>query len=100
MSAFIQLHPQDNVLVCVSAVAKGATVSWGETQFEVDADIGVGHKIAARAIAAGEKIIKYGVPIGSSLQDINAGAHVHSHNIKSDYLASHSREQFVRGEEQ
>ena len=100
MSEFIQLHPQDNVLVCVSTVEKGAAVNWGSVQLHLDADIGVGHKIAARAISAGEKIVKYGVPIGSALQDIAAGAHVHSHNIKSDYLASHSREQFVRGEEQ
>ena len=31
----------------------------------------------------GEKVIEYGEPIGEVSQNINAGAHVHVHNIKS-----------------
>jgi altronate hydrolase len=48
--------------------------------------ISLGHKLAARPIAAGEKVIKYGAPIGSATRDIACGEHVHTHNLKSDYL--------------
>jgi altronate dehydratase len=49
-----------------------------------------GHKIAARAIAKGEEVIRYGQIIGQATEDIAAGAHIHSHNLgmgphSSDY---------------
>src|SRR5205085_491823 len=40
-----------------------------------------GHKVALRAIAAGEAVRKFGFPIGIARTDIAAGAHVHSHNL-------------------
>lgn len=55
--------------------------------------LALGHKVAARAITAGEKIIKYGAPIGSATRDIVPGEHVHTHNLRSDYLQT-----FARGE--
>jgi len=74
---FLRLHADDNVLTVIVTTEA----------------IPIGHKVAARAIAAGEKIIKYGAPIGSAKEDIAAGAHVHTHNIQSDYLPT-----FLRGE--
>ncbi|MEQ1862827.1 MAG: UxaA family hydrolase [Chthoniobacteraceae bacterium] len=74
---YLRLHPDDNVLTVI--------VAGGE--------VPLGHKIAAREISAGEKIIKYGAPIGSAICAITSGAHVHTHNVKSDYLPT-----FKRGE--
>ena len=56
------------------------------------------HKIARKEILKGEKIIKYGVSIGSAVKDITFGEHVHMHNMKSDYISSHTRQSKV-GEE-
>jgi hypothetical protein len=88
----ILLHPDDNVLVCRAQVVAGE-------RFEIDGlllvsaqDIDIGHKIARRALKAGDKIIKYGAPIGSASIDIAAGEHVHLHNLASDYIATHTRE--------
>jgi len=39
-----------------------------------------------RRIEKSEKIIKFGAPIGSATETIDPGAHVHLHNMKSDYL--------------
>lgn len=41
------------------------------------------HKYALRNIKKGEKIIKYGFPIGVATQDISEGEHVHTHNLKT-----------------
>ena len=41
----------------------------------------MGHKLAARAIAQGETILKYNCPIGVATQPIPAGAFVHTHNV-------------------
>ena len=44
-----------------------------------------GHdKTALCDIAAGEKVIKYGFPIGVAAQNIRAGEWVHTHNLVSD----------------
>ncbi|MFN3526987.1 MAG: UxaA family hydrolase, partial [Paracoccus sp. (in: a-proteobacteria)] len=40
-----------------------------------------GHKIARRAMAVGEAVVKYGQIIGYATTAIAAGAHVHSHNL-------------------
>ncbi len=42
-----------------------------------------GHKYAVKDIALGEKVIKYGCPIGVATADIKEGEHVHSHNLKT-----------------
>ena len=42
-----------------------------------------GHKQALEDIKKGEKVIKYGFPIGFASADIKKGEPVHSHNLKS-----------------
>lgn len=42
-----------------------------------------GHKIAVRPLVVGQKIIRYGYPIGVATRDIGEGEHVHSHNMRS-----------------
>lgn len=49
----------------------------------VDVNIDDGHKYAARDIARGEDIIKYGFPIGYASEDIKKGEHIHTHNMKT-----------------
>lgn len=50
----------------------------------VDINLEDGHKYALRDIKAGENIIKYGNPIGHATEDIKAGEHVHTHNVKTN----------------
>ena len=60
--ALIRLHEQDNVLVAKSAVALGEVFS--DWQLRARAQVPAGHKIAARAIAQGERVLKYNTEIG------------------------------------
>lgn len=46
-------------------------------------DLETGHKKARTAISKGERVIKYGYPIGVATSDISEGEHVHSHNIRT-----------------
>nr|WP_047198167.1 altronate dehydratase family protein [Caldimonas brevitalea] len=75
----IRLHPDDNVVIARVDVAIGTPVP-GEG-FTARSQVGPGHKIAARALRAGEPIRKYNVVIGFAAADIPAGTLVHSHNI-------------------
>jgi hypothetical protein len=90
--AVIQLHPDDNIVVCCRDVRAGETVSAGSLQLVVAQDVALGHKLAARGLDAGDKVIKYGTPIGSMTAPIEAGGWVHMHNMKSDYIGAHLRD--------
>ena len=50
----------------------------------VDINLADGHKYALKDIKKGEDIIKYGNPIGHATEDIKAGEHVHTHNVKTN----------------
>ena len=79
MAAVVRLHPGDNVVVAVSALAKGMAVA-SEGVVARD-DIPAGHKLATRAIAAGQPVRKYGQVIGVATMPIAEGGHVHTHNL-------------------
>lgn len=44
---------------------------------------GDGHKYAVKDIPAGEKIVKYGMPVGIATTEISKGDHVHLHNMRT-----------------
>jgi hypothetical protein len=91
------LDPRDNVLVVRARIRAGEAFAVEGEAVTVPADLPLGHKVARRAIAAGDKIVKYGAPIGSATAPIAAGAHVHVHNVKSDYTPTYHLED-VRSE--
>jgi len=71
----------DDVAVAVRDIDAGTQVSIDGRSITLLQPIPRGHKFAIRDIATGSPIRKYGAPIGSALQDIATGAHVHSHNL-------------------
>lgn len=82
----LRVSPTDNVLVAISKITAGEQIMVEGRLVVILNTIELGHKIAARDIKAGEKIIKYGAPIGTAITDISCGEHVHIHNLKSDYI--------------
>ncbi len=91
LSSLILLHPDDNVLVCAKQInAHEEIMIEGETIVSPIV-IAVGHKIARINLSSGQKIFRYGAPIGSMTEPVAKGHHVHMHNMKSDYIPSHTR---------
>ena len=80
------IDPQDNVAVAIEPIAKGETATYvcesKEFSLPVLEDITIYHKLAARDIAKGEPVVKYGEHIGIASRDIKAGEHVHVHNVE------------------
>ena len=91
------LHPDDNVLVSIAPIVAGERLAVDRVHLDAVQDVPVGHKLARNAIAPGERILKYGAPIGSATRAIAPGEWIHTHNMKSDYIPSHDR-QTVTGE--
>lgn len=79
--------PEDNVAVAVAALRAGDSVRLGGgIEVVTGAAIPFGHKLATRAIRAGDPVIKYRETIGIASADIAAGEHVHVHNVRSSRL--------------
>lgn len=84
----IRLHASDNVVVALADQPAGAQPPG--LAAALTGPVPRGHKIATHAIPRGHEVIRYGQIIGQALEDIPAGAHVHSHNLgmgphSSDY---------------
>ena len=92
----LQLHPEDNVLTVIRTLEIGDMIEVAGAAVQVTAHLPLGHKVAACPIAAGEKVTKYGAPIGSATCAIAPGEHVHTHNLQSDYLPTWLREEQPR----
>ena len=81
MAELLRITPQDNVAVALTALSSGQTVTVDGILLTTVTDVPAGHKVALFPIKAGEKVIKYGFPIGYAKEDIPVGAHVHVHNL-------------------
>ena len=80
----IRIHDADNVCVAVAELKKGGVISAGGTTVRLQQDVPAGHKVALQSIQSGEQVIKYGYPIGHATRDIEAGEHVHIHNVETN----------------
>jgi hypothetical protein len=86
----LRIHRDDNVLIVVTPITPGDRDVIDGREVLFTQDVAIGHKVAARDIRAGDKIYKCGVPIGSAKEMISAGAHMHLHNLKSDYIPTYT----------
>lgn len=86
------LDDRDNVLVVRARIRAGETIDVEGRRIVVSQDLPLGHKLARRDVAPGEKVVKYGAPIGSAAAMIRAGDHAHVHNVRSDYTPTYHLE--------
>lgn len=88
----IQINPADNVVVALEPLPAGTAVTVGARSVTAREDIPQGHKMAVAAIAAGEDVIKYGLPIGHVTEDVAPGTWLHTHNVKTNLAGELSYE--------
>jgi len=86
----MRLSPADNIAVALRPLKSGESVALDGVALTVSRNIAVGHKLAARAIAKGEIIVKYSCPIGTAICRIAPGEYVHTHNVESNYLPTYT----------
>jgi altronate dehydratase small subunit len=84
------LAPGDNVAVAKSDIASGTTLTVMGQAVTLKTRVEVGHKFAFKNVAKGEKLVKYGAPIGVATQDIVPGDYMHIHNVTSDYIPTYT----------
>ena len=96
-----QISSSDNVATALTPIVPGAVRVFGEASLPrilAVTDVPRGHKLALSAIAEGQTIMKYAVPIGIAVKAIHAGEWVHLHNIRSAYDERSSHLDVITGE--
>ena len=78
-SLTIRLHPNDDVVIARTQLVGGTLLA--DENVTVSGLVPPGHKVATRAIRAGEPVKRYNQIIGFASRDIGAGEHVHLNNL-------------------
>jgi altronate hydrolase len=79
--ALLHLDPRDDVAVALRPLEAGERLEVAGEAITLAEAVPDGHKVALRAMKAGETLRKFGWPIGRVTSDVAAGAHVHTHNL-------------------
>jgi altronate hydrolase len=83
----IHLSPADNIAVARVALSPGSELHVEGSLVSVKDAVPAGHKIALRPIAAGDNIVRYGQVMGRARVAIDAGQHVHTHNVSFEEIS-------------
>jgi altronate hydrolase len=75
----IRLHPDDDVVIARVEIPAGTLVRARKAC--APAMIPAGHKLATRAVEAGQPVRRYNQVIGFATKAIRPGEHVHVHNL-------------------
>lgn len=80
----LQIHPDDNLLVALTDLEAGQTVSANGTSVVVRTKVPAKHKIAMTDLEAGDKIYMYGVLVGTVTESVPAGGLLTTANTKHE----------------
>ena len=78
-SLTIRLHPNDDVVIARTQLVGGTLLA--DEKVTVSGLVPPGHKVATRAIRAGEPVKRYNQIIGFASRDIAPGEHVHLNSL-------------------
>ena len=88
----ILLVPEDNCLIAAELLPAGETVEIEGERVTLAKTIELGHKVARRALAKDEKVVRHGASIGHVSAPVRRGEHLHTHNLESDYLPTYTHD--------
>lgn len=78
----LKVHPKDNVIVALTNLSKGETISFEGFDYVLQEDIPAKHKFFMQDMKAGDEVIMYGVLVGKAQKDIVKGSRMSTENIK------------------
>lgn len=79
--SFLQIHPDDNVLVALQDLPKGQVIPWNHLDITLQDDIHAKHKFFINDLNVGEEVIMYGVLVGKATAFIPQGGLMTTDNV-------------------
>ncbi|WP_143305065.1 UxaA family hydrolase [Chitinophaga vietnamensis] len=92
MNAYLQIHPDDNVLVALQDLPAGTNISFNGHQIELKQNIPAKHKFLINDINSGDAILMYGVLVGKATRTIRSGEGMTTENVVHDANAFHEKD--------
>lgn len=81
---YLKINPADNVVVAISDLKAGETITVDGHVITLKEDVPAGHKVTLKDFTQGENIIKYGYPIGHALTAVEQGHWINENQIKTN----------------
>jgi len=78
----LKIHAKDNVIVALTNLSKGETISFEGVEYVLQEDIPAKHKFFMQDMKAGDEIIMYGVLVGKTQKDVLKGTRMSTDNTK------------------
>ncbi len=78
----LKVHKDDNVLVALTNLKKGDLISYGDEAYVLQDDIDAKHKFFTSDLQPGDKVIMYGVLVGTAQTFIPKGGWMSTGNVK------------------
>lgn len=92
-STVLKVDPRDNVLIALSDLRKGQQIAFNGDVYELTTDVAAKHKFATADVAAGGKIIMYGVLVGEAMKPIRRGEAITTANLHHQSAPFHEKTQ-------
>jgi altronate hydrolase len=83
----LQIDPRDNVLIALTDLRRGESVTLNSQTYRLESDVAAKHKIAREELAPGANVIMYGVIVGKAVESIRKGEALTTRNIRHDAAA-------------
>lgn len=78
----LKIHRDDNVMVALTNLAKGETISLGATEIVLQENIPAKHKFFLQDMQPGDEVIMYAVLVGKTQMNIKKGSRMTTDNTK------------------
>jgi altronate hydrolase len=78
----LKINQKDNVVVALTNLAKGETVSFEGSDYVLNEDIPAKHKFFLQDMKTGDEVIMYAVLVGKAQKDITKGSRMSTENSK------------------
>jgi altronate hydrolase len=78
----LKVHEDDNVLVALTDLSKGESIAYNGDSYVLQDDIKAKHKFFTADMQVGDKVIMYGVLVGTAQQFIPKGGWMNTSNVK------------------
>lgn len=90
-SSVLKVDSRDNVLIALSDLRKGQQIQFNGDVYELTTDVAAKHKFATADLAAGGKVIMYGVLVGEAMKPIRRGEAITTANLHHQSAPFHDK---------
>ncbi|MFY0254740.1 UxaA family hydrolase [Chitinophaga sp. 30R24] len=92
MNAYLQIHPNDNVLVALQDLPAGMEISFNGHQIQLQQHVAAKHKFLIEDIREGDPVTMYGVLVAKASKNIRRGESMTTGNVVHDANAFHEKD--------